>query len=104
MAKITLVGDAMLDVYHYSVNRNNPESSAPCYTVERTEYKPGGAANVAVNLKSLGADFDFVSVVGEDHYAGILKRELDELKVGSMLITDSKRRTIVNERIMSSRD
>jgi len=42
MGKIAVVGDIMLDRYDYCKNRDNPESSAPCYTVLRVEYKPGG--------------------------------------------------------------
>lgn len=103
--KIIVIGDAILDVYHYCANRENPESSAPCYTIEKTEYKPGGAGNVAANLIKLGANCTLISVAGKDEDG---KRLEDILKKGfgvnSDLILDSKRTTIVKERYLSTGD
>jgi len=104
MGKIAVVGDIMLDRYDYCKNRDNPESSAPCYTVLRVEYKPGGAGNVAANLKSLGADADLIAVVGNDFNAGLLKKVLDEKGVSTKLIIDFNRTTIVKERALSESD
>jgi len=104
MGKIAVVGDVMLDRYDYCKNRENPESSAPCYTVLRVEYKPGGAGNVAANLKSLGADADLIAVVGNDFHAGLLEKVLNEKGVSTRLITDSNRTTIVKERALSESD
>ena len=66
MSKIAVIGDVMLDKYDFCRNRDNPESSAPCYTVERTEFRLGGAGNVAANLKKLGDSVVLIGVVGED--------------------------------------
>ena len=104
MGKIAVVGDVMLDRYDYCKNRENPESSAPCYTVVRVEYKPGGAGNVAANLKSLGADADLIAVIGNDFHAGLLKKVLDEKGVSTKLINDANRTTIVKERALSNSD
>ncbi|MFH1711365.1 MAG: PfkB family carbohydrate kinase [Nanoarchaeota archaeon] len=104
MGKIAVIGDVLLDRYDYCVNRDNPESSAPCYTVLRVEYKPGGAGNVAANLKSLGADADLIAVVGNDFHAGLLKMVLDEKGVSTKLIRDINRATIVKERALSESD
>lgn len=102
--KIVVIGDVMLDKYDFCSNAENPESSAPCWTVERTEFKPGGAGNVAANLASLGANFELISVVGEDYSANVLKQELQRFKVPCSFISDSERQTIVKERIMSASD
>ena len=104
MGKIVVVGDLMLDKYDYCSVRDNPESSAPCYTIQRTEYKPGGAGNVAVNLKALGSNVSLISVVGRGENSKILRRILKDLRVDYYLITDPDRPTIVKERVMSSMD
>ncbi|MBU3913534.1 MAG: bifunctional hydroxymethylpyrimidine kinase/phosphomethylpyrimidine kinase [Nanoarchaeota archaeon] len=104
MAKIAVIGDVMLDRYDYCLNRENPESSAPCYTVVRVGYKPGGAGNAAANLKSLGSDVDLIAVVGDDPHAGLLKKVLGEKGVSTRLIHDSSRETIVKERALSVGD
>ena len=104
MSKIVLIGDVILDKYDYCSNRENPESSAPCYTVEKTEYKPGGAGNVAANLSALGADFELISVIGNDENAKILKKVLSDSKISCNLIVDDSRETIVKERTLSIHD
>jgi len=104
MGKIAVVGDVMLDRYDYCNTRENPESSAPCYTVLGVEYKPGGAGNVAANLRSLGSDSDLIAVVGDDFHAGLLKKVLDERGVSTKLINDANRTTIVKERALSNSD
>lgn len=104
MAKIAVIGDVMLDKYDYCTNADNPESSAPCWTVDYTEYKPGGAGNVASNLSSLGANFELISVVGEDFPAQNLIKVLEKYNVPCNFIFDKNRQTIVKERIMSSQD
>ena len=50
MKKVFVIGDILLDKYDYCSNRHNPESSAPCFTVEKTVYRLGGAGNVAAIL------------------------------------------------------
>jgi len=102
--KIAVIGDVILDVYHFCKNRENPESSAPCYTIERTEYKPGGAGNVAANLAKLGSDCTLFSVVGEDEEANKLDRLLKASGVNPSIVRDKKRSTIIKERYLSSTD
>ena len=54
--KILVAGDVMLDRYWFGdVNRISPEAPVPVLKVERVEERPGGAANVARNIASLGA-------------------------------------------------
>ncbi|MCX7997362.1 MAG: bifunctional ADP-heptose synthase [Leptospiraceae bacterium] len=101
---IAVIGDLILDKYDYCSNRQNPESSAPCYTVEKTEYKPGGAGNVACNLVSLGSECLLVSVVGEDANAKLLEELLESFSIQVHLIKDKERSTIVKERVLSITD
>jgi rfaE bifunctional protein kinase chain/domain len=104
MGKVAVVGDLMLDKYDYCLGRDNPESSAPCYTVQRTEYKPGGAGNVASGLAVLGDDVCLVSVGGVDESSRILRGKLVDAGVDYRVIGDSSRTTIVKERVMSATD
>ena len=102
--KIAVIGDLMLDQYDFCRNRINPESSASCYRVERTEYKPGGAGNVAANLIKLGEDILLVGLVGDDGNARILLESLDRLKIPHKTIKDGNMPTIVKQRILSETD
>ena len=75
-ARVLVVGDVMLDRYWFgSVTRISPEAPVPVLKVDRMEERPGGAANVARNITSLGAQCTLLSVVGDDE-AG---RALEEL-------------------------
>lgn len=103
--KIVVIGDAILDVYHLCKNRENPESSAPCYTVLKTEYKPGGAGNVAANLAKLGSKCVLISVVGEDEEGRRLGKILsNKFGVEVDFIYDKERLTVVKERYLSESD
>jgi D-glycero-beta-D-manno-heptose-7-phosphate kinase len=65
--RILVIGDAMLDRYwHGSADRISPEAPVPVVNVERIEDRPGGAANVAANVRALGAEATLVSVIGAD--------------------------------------
>ena len=77
-ARLLVVGDVMLDRYWFGeVSRISPEAPVPVVKVERTEERPGGAANVARNATALGARATLLSVVGDDE-AGTRLRELLE--------------------------
>ena len=66
-AKVLVVGDAMLDRYWYgAVDRISPEAPVPVVRVTREEERIGGAANVAYNIVTLGAQASLLSVVGDD--------------------------------------
>ena len=74
---ILVIGDAMLDVYlDGSANRICREAPVPIVDIKDIKAVPGGAANTAVNLAQLGAQVDYISVVGCDHEAGMLKDAL----------------------------
>ncbi len=66
-ARVLIAGDAMLDRYWFGdAERISPEAPVPVVRVARCEERLGGAANVALNVASLGAEATFLSVVGND--------------------------------------
>lgn len=65
--RVLVVGDAMLDSYwHGTVDRISPEAPVPVLQIQGQSEQPGGAANVAVNLASLGAEVGLLTVLGTD--------------------------------------
>lgn len=92
----------MLDEYiignHY---RNSPEAAdVPVILHSEREARLGGAANVALNLKTLGLAPTLISVVGEDRHGEEIKAILDQSKIGSHLVIDKSRPTTVKQRIV----
>lgn len=78
-ARVLVVGDVMLDRYWYGeVERISPEAPVPVVKVQRTEERPGGAANVALNAAALGAKVALLSVVGTDEAGASLERLINE--------------------------
>lgn len=81
--KVLVIGDGMLD--HYisgDAERISPEAPVPVVSVDRETYHPGGACNVALNAKSLGANVTFLGVVGTDEAGCTLQRLLKEADIG----------------------
>ena len=75
-----IIGDAMLDAYWIGkANRISPEAPVPVLEVNEKSFKPGGAANVALNIKSLGAEPFLFTILGNDDAGSkmlqILKKE-----------------------------
>ena len=65
--KVLIVGDAMIDCYMWGIiNRQSPEAPIPIVDIEKYEKKLGGAANVASNIKALGANPILCSVIGNE--------------------------------------
>jgi rfaE bifunctional protein kinase chain/domain len=65
--KVMIIGDVMVDAYYWGkVDRISPEAPVPIVAVEKKESRLGGAANVALNIQSLGASPLLCSVIGED--------------------------------------
>ena len=72
--KVLIVGDAMIDAYMWGkIERQSPEAAVPVVEIEKHENRLGGAANVARNIKSLGATAILCSVVGDDFRGKQLK-------------------------------
>lgn len=69
-AGVLVVGDVMLDRYWYGpTNRISPEAPVPVVKVSTIEERPGGAANVAMNISSLGASSCLIGLTGVDDAA-----------------------------------
>ena len=80
--KVLVVGDLMLDRYVYgSVERISPEAPVPIVHVHQDSEVPGGACNVAANIKALGAGCALSGLVGEDAYGDELIRLLSKAGV-----------------------
>ena len=100
-ARILVVGDAMLDRYWFgAVDRISPEAPVPVVRVSREEERLGGAANVALNVKTLGAQATLLTVVGDDEPARKLRSLLEQQGVGALLGSDPKLYTIVKLRVI----
>ncbi|MCX6256750.1 MAG: bifunctional ADP-heptose synthase [Bacteroidia bacterium] len=66
--RIMVIGDVMVDSYLFgNVNRISPEAPIPVVTVNKKENRPGGAANVVLNILSMGAEPLLCSVIGNDN-------------------------------------
>ena len=73
--KVGVIGDVMLDSYYWGkVERISPEAPVPVVSVSKKELRIGGAGNVALNLRSLGAEPFVISVFGNDEEGKMLNR------------------------------
>lgn len=100
--RIAVVGDAMLDVYlRGDVERISPEAPVPVVRVRERRYALGGAANVAQNVCSVGAQCDLVAAVGDDAGGRQLRAMLETIKaeVGSLVTVD--RPTTMKTRVVA---
>jgi rfaE bifunctional protein kinase chain/domain len=99
--RILVVGDVMLDRYWYGeVSRISPEAPVPVVHIQRDENRLGGAANVALNIRSLGARVALLSTVGVDDAARLLQGLLELNGIDSELVEDPSMETIVKLRII----
>ena len=81
-ASILVAGDVMLDRYLFGgTGRISPEAPVPVVHVHETDNRAGGAANVAVNLVTLGVDTTLIGVVGKDDEAAALKTILEQQNI-----------------------
>jgi D-glycero-beta-D-manno-heptose-7-phosphate kinase len=100
-ARVLVVGDVMLDRYWYGeVERISPEAPVPVVKVQRTEERPGGAANVALNAAALGAQVALLSVVGTDEAGTSLERLIAAKGISTSLHRDEKLATTVKLRVI----
>ena len=100
--KIGVVGDIMLDTYWWGVvDRISPEAPVPIVSLQRKETRVGGAANVALNLRSLGAPTTIFSVMGKDAEGIELASLLNKEGINTAYIHESETRVTTNKvRIM----
>lgn len=101
-ARVTVAGDVMLDRYLFGgTSRISPEAPVPVVHVRQTDDRPGGAANVAVNLSSLGVATTLLGLVGEDEEASILGAVLQSHGIDCRFSVSSDRPTITKTRVLS---
>jgi len=102
---IVVIGDVMIDRYLIgSVDRISPEAPVPVVSLQKEENRLGGAANVALNLRALGASVTLCSVVGNDQNAHLLLQLLSENNIHTDgILLDENRMTTVKTRVVSGR-
>ena len=99
-----VVGDVMLDRYWFGeVSRISPEAPVPIVKVSRSEERPGGAANVALNAAALGAHVTLLSVVGCDEPGRRLEALLRREKITARLHRDRGADTTLKLRVIGRR-
>ena len=99
--RVLVVGDVMLDRYWFgAVERISPEAPVPVVRVASEQERVGGAANVALNIKTLGGQVTLLSVVGHDEPARRLQQLLQGHGVASVLGQDPRMQTIVKLRVI----
>jgi D-beta-D-heptose 7-phosphate kinase/D-beta-D-heptose 1-phosphate adenosyltransferase len=101
-ANVLVVGDTMLDKYwHGSTTRISPEAPVPVVHIKEIRELPGGAANVALNIRSLGANVSLLSMTGDDDLADKLEDQLKNKKIGVAFQRVKNIPTISKVRILS---
>ncbi len=99
---LLVVGDLMLDRYVWGdVERISPEAPVPVLQVRDEDQRLGGAANVANNLKELGASVAVVGVVGNDAAGESIRNMLMAQGMQAKLIIDEERPTTVKTRVIA---
>jgi len=102
---VVVAGDIMLDIYRWGdVERISPEAPVPVVSIRRSESRLGGAANVALNCRALGAKVTVASVIGKDEEGAALLRLLEEHNIDAALVQQSERRTTTSKTRILSRN
>lgn len=100
-ANVIVVGDVMLDQYwHGDTNRISPEAPVPVVRVQGQDQRPGGAGNVALNLRALGCAVRVFGMVGEDANADLLRAALAKTGASCELYTVPGGETITKLRVI----
>lgn len=100
--RVVVVGDVMLDVFVFGeVTRISPEAPVAVVRVNEQTERLGGAANVALNVRSLGGRVALVGVAGHDAAGTHLAAVTREQGVEARLVTIDGRPTTVKTRIMA---
>jgi len=100
---VVVVGDVMLDKYWWGdIERISPEAPVPIVALHHEESRLGGAANVALNLKALGAKVSSASVIGDDANVALLTALCADQGMDTSLLMKSKQRPTTSKiRVMS---
>jgi rfaE bifunctional protein kinase chain/domain len=100
-AQVLVVGDVMLDRYWYgAVDRISPEAPVPVVRVTREDERIGGAANVAYNLVTLGAQSSLLTVVGDDEASHKLEALVANTGIQTHFGRDEQLKTTVKLRVI----
>ncbi len=101
--RIAVIGDMMLDGYFWGdVKRISPEAPVPVLEVEEEFFRFGGAANVALNISTLGGIPIPIGVIGDDNYGSIFSSLLNESKISSNgIMIDESRPTTTKTRVIA---
>jgi len=89
---ILVIGDLLLDAYFWGkTERISPEAPVPIVEVQRTNFNPGGAGNVALNLAKLGSKVSVLGVIGNDANGDIILSQLKNVKIdiSSIIVLDN---------------
>ena len=102
---VLIIGDVMIDAYYFGkVDRISPEAPVPVVSVEKIESRLGGAANVALNIKAMGATPILCAVIGNDNDGTNFIRLMKEEKLTSEgIVKSSERITTVKTRIIGNK-
>lgn len=100
---VAVIGDVMLDTYWWGkVDRISPEAPVPVVAVSSKEQRIGGAGNVALNIRSLGAKVSMLSVIGKDDDGEQLSALLQDAGISTKYLVKSQDRITTNKiRIIS---
>ena len=100
--RILVAGDLMLDRYWSgTTTRVSPEAPVPVVKVDSKEERPGGAGNVALNIRALGAQCSLLAAVGQDAEADVVRSLLTDRGVASELLAFDGFKTITKLRVLS---
>jgi len=101
---VLIIGDVMLDSYIWgAVERISPEAPVPIVAVKKKDFRLGGAANVALNVASLGATPILCALIGNDEDGKKLIQRLDESNISKEgIVISNHRPTTVKTRIIAS--
>ena len=100
-ARVLVVGDVMLDRYWYgAVDRISPEAPVPVVRITHEEERPGGAANVAFNVVTLGGQASLLTVVGEDEASHKLEALVADTGIQTYFGRDAQLKTTVKLRVI----
>ena len=102
--RIAIIGDVMIDSYLWGkADRISPEAPVPVVSVTKRESRMGGAANVAINIKSMGATPIMLAMIGDDEKGREFLHLMSDLNIDSKgIVVDASRKTTVKHRIIAS--
>ncbi|MET0299272.1 MAG: bifunctional ADP-heptose synthase [Flavitalea sp.] len=103
--KAGVIGDVMLDTYLWGhVERISPEAPVPVVALDKKEQRIGGAGNVALNLRSLGAQVSVISTMGEDEDGNSLRKLFESNNIDTSYLLQSNSRITTNKSRVISRN